>query len=158
MESELNSLTVEQSKTQQIQILMPAHINGHERLFGGKLMEWIDVVAAVVARRHSGKNVTTAFVDSLEFKKAAYVNNTIVLKGQIVFVGKTSMEIRVDTFVEKLSSEQYMINRAYVVMVALDENDKPTRVCGLDLLTDEENDEWNKAIIRRKFRKQHKSD
>ena len=45
------------SQTEQVQILMPEHINGEKRLFGGKLVEWIDIVAAVVARRHSNKNV-----------------------------------------------------------------------------------------------------
>ena len=45
---------VSESRTEQIQILMPEHINGYDRLFGRPLMEWIDVVAAVVARRHSG--------------------------------------------------------------------------------------------------------
>ena len=55
--------TVAQTRTEQIQILMPEHINGYKRLFGGKLMEWIDVVAAVAARRHSNRNVTTAAVD-----------------------------------------------------------------------------------------------
>ena len=60
--------TVAQSRTEQIQILMPEHINGYQRLFGGKLMEWIDVVAGVVARRHSNSEVTTASVDNLQFK------------------------------------------------------------------------------------------
>lgn len=120
--------TVAQSRTEQIQILMPEHINGYQRLFGGKLMEWIDVVAAVAARRHSGYNVTTASVSQLEFKKAAYVNSTIVLKAQLTYVGTTSMEVRVDTFVEYLNGSQEMINRAYLVMVALDENDNPIPV------------------------------
>ena len=57
---------VYESKTTQIQILMPRHINGYNRLFGGKLVEWIDVVAAVTARRHSGCNVTTASIDNLQ--------------------------------------------------------------------------------------------
>ena len=56
-----------ESRTEQVQILMFDTMNGYSRLFGGKLMEWIDVVAAVVARRHSGCNVTTAAVDSLYF-------------------------------------------------------------------------------------------
>ena len=60
---------VSDSRTEQIQILMPAHINGYKRLFGGKLVEWIDVVAAVVARRHSGCNVTTASIDNLSLPK-----------------------------------------------------------------------------------------
>ena len=98
--------TVAQSRTEQIQILMPEHINGYQRLFGGKLMEWIDVVAAVAARRHSGCNVTTASVSQLEFTKAAYVNSTIVLKAQLTYVGTTSMEVRVDTFVEHLNGSQ----------------------------------------------------
>ena len=93
---------VSDSRTEQIQILMPAHINGYKRLFGGKLVEWIDVVAAVVARRHSGCNVTTASIDNLIFAEAAYVNSTVVLIGQMTYVGRTSMEVRVDTFVEGL--------------------------------------------------------
>ena len=100
-------------------ILMPGHINGYKRLFGGKLMEWIDVVAAVVARRHSNCNVTTAAVDNLQFKAAAYTNSTLVLKGKITYAGNTSMEIRVDTFVEDLDGTQKEINTAYLVLVAL---------------------------------------
>lgn len=61
---------VYESKTTQIQILMPRHINGYNRLFGGKLVEWIDVVAAVTARRHSGCNVTTAALIICSFSPA----------------------------------------------------------------------------------------
>ncbi len=152
---QIDAKKVSESLTEQIQILMPEHINGYGRLFGGKLMEWIDVVAAVVARRHSNLNVTTAAVDHLKFKAAAYVSSTVVLKGKITFVGKTSMEVRVDTFVEDLSGEQKMINRAYLILVALDENDKPTIVPRLICETDEEKDEWNSAMIRNEYRKQN---
>ena len=148
--------TVAQSRTEQIQILMPEHINGYQRLFGGKLMEWIDVVAAVAARRHSGYNVTTASVSQLEFKKAAYVNSTIVLKAQLTYVGTTSMEVRVDTFVEYLNGSQEMINRAYLVMVALDENDNPIPVPMLRCETHEEELEWEAARRRRAFYKENK--
>lgn len=149
--------TVSQSITQQIQILMPSDINGYDRLFGGKLMEWIDVVAAVVARRHSNRNVTTAAVGHLEFKAAAYVNSTIVLKGQITYAGRTSMEVRVDTYVEKLNGDQEMINRAYLILVALDEDNMPTPVPQLILETDEEKQEWEAAKLRREFRKKQSS-
>lgn len=151
--SELRAKTVEQSRTEQIQILMPEHINGYKRLFGGKLMEWIDVVAAVAARRHSNCNVTTASVDHLEFKAAAYVNSTIVLKAQLTYVGRTSMEVRVDTFVEDLGGEQTLINRAYLVLVALDENDKPTEVPRLICETPEEKSEWEAGQKRKEYRK-----
>ena len=94
--------SVSASRTEQIQILMPEHINGAGRLFGGKLVEWIDVVASVVARRHSGCNVITAAIDNLQFKAGAYVNDTLVLIGRVTHVGRTSMEVRVDTYVESL--------------------------------------------------------
>lgn len=147
---------VADSRTEQIQILMPEHINGFNRLFGGRLMEWIDVVAAVVARRHSGCNVTTASIDNLQFKAAAYVNSTIFLTGQITYVGKTSMEVRVTTYVEKLDGMRYMINRAYLVLVALDEYDHPVEVPGITPETDEEKLEWEAGKKRCELRKQRR--
>ncbi|EMS73289.1 acyl-CoA thioesterase [Ruminiclostridium cellobioparum] len=147
---------VSDSKTEQIQIIMPEHINGFNRLFGGRLMEWIDIVAAVVARRHSGCNVTTASIDNLQFKAAAYVNSTIFLVGQITYVGRTSMEVRVSTYVEKLDGMRYMINRAYLVLVALDENDHPVQVPGVTLETEEEKLEWEAGKKRCELRKQRR--
>lgn len=147
---------VSDSLTEQIQILMPEHINGYGRLFGGKLVEWIDIVAGVVARRHSCRNVTTASIDNLQFKASAHANSTIVLKGKITYVGKTSMEVCVDTFVEELSGERKLINHAYLVMVALDENERPTEVPPLIIETDEEKAEWESGKKRNELRKQRR--
>lgn len=99
----------DQSRAEQVHIIMKSDINGAGRLFGGRLMEWIDVVAGVVARRHCNHNVTTACIDNLVFKAAAYCGNVVVLKGQVAFVGSTSMEVRVDTFAEALDGTQEMI-------------------------------------------------
>lgn len=148
--------TIAESRTQQIQIVMPEHINGYNRLFGGRLVEWIDVVAAVVARRHSNREVTTVAVDNLHFKAPAYLNDTIVLIGQISYVGNTSMEVRVDTFVETIDGKRSLVNRAYIVMVALDENEMPTPVPGLILETDEERAEWEAGLKRSQLRKQRR--
>jgi acyl-CoA hydrolase len=145
---------VSDSRTEHVQILMPEHINGYGRLFGGKLVEWIDVVAAVVARRHSNRNVTTVFIDNLHFKAAAYVNDTVLIVGRVTYVGKTSMEVRVDTFVESLSRTKTLVNRAYLVMVALDDDEKPTQVPGLVLETGEERREWEAGAERTRQRKQ----
>ena len=144
--------TVENSKTEHVQILTQSTLNGYKRLFGGKLMEWIDIVAAVVARRHCGKNVTTAYIDSLSFEGPAYANDTIVLKGYMTHTGKTSMEICVKTFVENLNGELVLINTAYVVMVALDENDRPSIVPQLVLQNENEQQEWDRAVKRRDLR------
>lgn len=149
--------TVYESLTEQVHIIMPEHINGSKRLFGGRLMEWIDVVAAVVARRHSNSEVTTACVDNLQFKAGAVVNDTIVIKGRITWVGNTSMEVRCDTFAEAVDGKQEMINRAYLVLVAVDENGKPKKVPSLILKSEEDNAEWALGTLRQKMRHERRN-
>lgn len=156
MVAENNAKHVSDSKTTQIQILMPEHINGYNRLFGGKLVEWIDVVAAVAARRHSGCNVTTACIDNLQFQSGAYVNSTIVIEGQLTWVGHTSMEVRVDTFVENLDGKKVHINRAYLIMVALDEEERPTQVPALLCDSDEEKAEFEAGTMRARLRRERR--
>jgi acyl-CoA hydrolase len=151
----MKSKRVKDSITEQVHILTQGNLNGYRRLFGGKLMSWIDVVAAVVARRHSEKNVTTAVVDMLEFKAPAYANDTICIVGKITYVGNTSMEVKVDVYVEELSHERRLINTAYMVMVAIDENEKPTKVPGLILETEEEKLEYESALKRNARRKEY---
>ena len=153
-----NCKRVSESLAEQIQILMPQHINGAGRLFGGQLLEWIDVVAGVVARRHSERNVITAAIDNLQFKEGAYPNDTLVLIGRITYVGHTSMEVRVDTYVESLTGKRRMVNRAYLVLVALDENGNPTEVPGLLLETEEEKLEWEAGLRRRALRKERRAE
>lgn len=143
---------VSASRTEQVQILLFDTMNGYSRLFGGKLMEWIDIVAAVVARRHCGKNVTTAAVDTLQFTAPAYINDTIILSGYITYAGKTSMEVCVRTFVENLDGTRREINKAYLVMVAIDEEGNPVRVPPVIAETEEEKREYTEAIKRREYR------
>lgn len=146
------------SYAEQVQVLTQANINGYNRLFGGQLMEWIDIVAAVVARRHSGKNVTTAVVDTLTFKAPAHPNDTLIICGHLTHVGRTSMEVCVKSYVENLDGTRNLINTAYLVMVALDENERPARVPGLIIESDEEKEEWEAAEKRAALRKQRRSE
>ena len=139
---------VRDSYTEQVQILSQSSLNGYKRLFGGRLMEWIDVVAGVVARRHSNRNVTTAAVDNLRFEGPAYGNETIVLCGYITYTGRTSME--------ELNGHKRLINVAYLVMVALDENERPVEVPRLVLTTEEEKREWEAAVERTRLRKERR--
>lgn len=152
MEGSLIGRTVAHSRTEQVQILMQGTLNGYNRLFGGKLMEWIDVVAAVTARRHCGKNVTTAAVDSLVFKSPAMVNDTILLEGHVTYAGRTSMEVCVTTYVEELNGFRREINKAYLVLVAIDADGKPTLVPPVIPETEEEKREYAEAMERRKNR------
>lgn len=150
---------VSESVTEQVHIIMPSHISGTDRLFGGQLLAWIDEVSAVTARRHSGRNVTTAAIDNLQFKEGVYINNILVLIGRVTYVGKTSMEVRVDTYVEDhLSGIRKVVNRAYLVMVALDDEEKPTEVPGLILETEAERAEWEAGLRRRELRSKRRKE
>lgn len=152
------SKTPSESYTEQIQILNQSSINGFNRLFGGQLLSWIDVVAATAARRHSGKNVTTASIDNLQFIGPAYPNDTLVLTGKLTYVGVTSMEVCVKTYVEQLSGKRRLINTAFLVLVALDENDRPTPVPELTPESHEEHHQWDAGKRRRLLRKQRRKE
>ena len=143
---------VADSLTEQVHILMYSDINGQNRLFGGQLLKWIDEVAGVTARRHCGRNVTTASIDQLSFKDGAYLNETVVLIGRVTYVGRTSMEVRIDTYREDGTGMRYPINRAYFVMVCMGEDGKPAPVPGLILETENERIEWENGKKRRELR------
>ena len=148
--------TVNESKTEQVYIVRAPHINGYGRLFGGQLMQWIDELAGIICRRHSGMGVTTAAIDNLNFKAAAYQNDMIVLVGRMTYIGKTSMEVRIDTFIEQEQGIRKCINRAYIVMVAIDQNGNPIAVPGLKLETENERIEWEGGKRRYQLRKKRR--
>ncbi len=149
---------VQDSQTEQTYLLMSQHLNGCGRLFGGQLLSWIDELAGIVAMRHAGGNVITASIDNLQFKHGAHINDLIVLIGRVTYVGNSSMEIRIDTYVEQSDGSRYPINRAYFVMVALDEREIPKRVPRLKLETLEQEAEWEAAKKRDDLRKQRKAE
>lgn len=151
-EIELKPKKVSDSETQQLHVVIYPDINGFGRLFGGKLLSWIDEVAGATARRHCGRNATTVAIDNLYFKSGAYLNDIIVLIGKVTYVGRTSMEVRVDTYREDADGTRHPINRAYFVMVAMGEDGKPTAVPPLILENDGERMEWNNAQKRRELR------
>ncbi|MDO4322504.1 MAG: acyl-CoA thioesterase [Lachnospiraceae bacterium] len=153
-----NSKKVEDSVVEQAHLLFPAYLNSSHRLFGGQLMMWIDEVAGIVARRHCETRITTAAVDNLQFKEGAKAGEVIVLVGRMTYVGSTSMEVRVDTYVEGMDGIRKSINRAYVVEVAVDENMTPVPVPRLELHTPEQFAEWENGEKRYNFRKKRRQE
>ena len=154
----IEAKTVDDSRVETVHLVMPAHLNGANRLFGGILMQWIDEVAGIVAKRHSMSNVTTASVDNLTFLHGAYQNEMVVIKGKLTWVGSSSMEVCVDTYVENLSGHRERINNAHFMMVALDDHDRPVQVPRLILQTEDERLAWSHGEERQRIRKQRKAD
>ena len=140
--------------TSGVQIVLPQHCNGYEqpRLFGGQIMAWIDIIGAVAARRYTQANVTTVCVDNLIFLQPAFLNDTVVQEAVVTWTGHTSLEVRVDSFVEKLDGSRECINRAYLVFVAIDAESRPIQVPVFVPETPEEKQEYEAALARRKIR------
>ena len=147
---------VTDSISEQVCIVRSPHINGFGRLFGGILMQWMDELAGVVTRRHAGLGVTTAAVDNFQFVSGAYVNDMVVLEGKLTYVGNTSMEVRVDAYVENNEGSRNIINHAYFVMVAIDEHGHPMRVPGLEIETEAQKAEWAGGEKRYQLRKERR--
>ena len=147
---------VKDSMVEIAHIVRPTDLNNAKRLFGGTLMSWIDETAVIVAKRHANMNVTTASVDNLSFLSSAYMRDIMVIIGKITYVGTTSMEVKVESYVEHIHGERELVNRAYITMVGLDDNDRPAKIPELILETPEEIAENEQAKIRRKLRSELK--
>lgn len=149
---------IEDSMTEQQYLVCPAHINSYGRLFGGQLLKWIDELAGIVAMRHCGTTVTTAAIDNLQFKAPAYTGDLVVLRGTVTCVGRSSMEIRVDTYCETLEGVRNMINRAYIDMVAIDSDGNPVEVPDLCIETEGQKWEYEAAQKRKQLRRQRRTE
>lgn len=149
---------VADSVTEQQYLVCPTHINHYGRLFGGNLLKWIDELAGIVAIRHSNGIVTTAAIDNLQFHAPAYAGDMVVLRGQVTYVGRSSMEVRVDTYREALDGTREMINRAYIDMVCIDSNGQPVEVPALELEDEEQRQEYEAAKKRKQLRKQRRQE
>ncbi len=141
-----------------VQIVLPQHCNGYKkpRLFGGQLMAWIDVIGAVAARRYAQNAVTTVCVDNLNFLNPAYLNDTVVQEAVVTWTGRTSLEVRVDSYVETLDGRRTPVNRAYLVFVAIDEKNRPIPVPPFEPETEAERREYALAVERKAQRDRRK--
>ena len=149
---EINGKKVSESTTEQLHCVRYPHLNSLNRLYGGQLLSWIDELGAATARRHCGRDVITVSIDNLHFKSGAFLNDLIILIGNITHVGRTSMEVRVDTYRKDYDGKRYPINRAYLVMVAIGDDGKPAEVPPLILENITQEMEWENALKRKELR------
>ena len=134
-------------------------LNSARRLFGGRLMEWMDDLAAVSATRHTGGHIITAAVDNLQFRKGAKLGDMIVMLARTTYVSRTSMEVRVDVFVEaNETGTRHLINHAYFTEVLIDEEGNPRTIpYGLVPEKETEKMEYEGALKRIRIRRERRS-
>lgn len=146
--------TVEFSKLESVNMLRYEDINGAGRLFGGRLVAWIDDIGAMTAKRHCSIDVTTASIDNLVFKRGAFLNDMVILVSRVTFVGSKSLEVRVDSYIEDADGTRRPINRAYLTYVCVDAEGNALQVpYDIELTTPEEKMEYEAAKKRRENRK-----
>ncbi|MBC7740610.1 MAG: acyl-CoA thioesterase [Bdellovibrionaceae bacterium] len=135
------------------QLVLPTHTNAIGTVFGGTVMSWIDISAAIAAQRHSCSEVVTASIDQLDFIAPIRAGWVVNLKASVNFTSKTSMEIgvRVDAENPK-TSEFFHTASAYLTFVAIGSDGRPKLVPGLDLKTDTEKRRFADAQKRRQLR------
>src|SRR5690242_16363769 len=95
MQKKLKAKSPKDSLTQMTELVLPEHTNALGGLFGGVVMSWIDIAAAICASRHAGKICVTASVDELHFLKPILLGYVVNLTAKITSVHRTSCEIEV---------------------------------------------------------------
>jgi len=125
------------SLTEMTEYVLPQHANALGNVFGGQIMAWVDLCAAICAQRHSGNTAVTAFVDDLKFEQPVRVGEVVRLRAQITATFRTSMEIHVEVEGEDSRTlRRWPCVSALLVFVAIDDARKPTPVPPLLLDSD----------------------
>jgi acyl-CoA hydrolase len=145
---------VSASRAEMTEIVLPSEINPAGKLLGGRVMHWVDMVAAMAAHRHSNSLVTTAAVDYLDFRNPVSVGEIVTLRAQVNRAFHSSMEVGVEVHSENfLTGERKHTTSAFVTFVALDEITwRPKPVPHLIVRTAEERRRYRQAGERRKVR------
>ncbi|TCK92456.1 uncharacterized protein (TIGR00369 family) [Natranaerovirga hydrolytica] len=143
----MHKKNVKDSKTIISILVTPEKSNNHGTMHGGEIMRLMDETAYVVAKKHCSCDVSivTARVDELEFFKPIHIEDVVTVLGEIVFVGKSSMEVYVKVKVDHLSCgarETNMALSAYFTMVAKDDEGNRYEVPRLMLHTKEEKEKY----------------
>jgi acyl-CoA hydrolase len=143
------------SAVQSRYLLMPHQANPHGTAFGGVIMAWIDMIAAMAAQRHCGKEVVTASIDSLSFREPIHIGDHVVLKACVNYVGRSSMEIGVQVIREDpYCGKQIIATTSHLTFVALGENKRPIGVPAILPETADEKRRYENAKLRVQARKE----
>lgn len=131
-------------------MMLPSDANPKGNVFGGMIMKHVDLAAGLVAKRHArNTNCVTASIDRMTFLKPVYIGHALILSARLNYVRKSSMEVEVAIESENLDDgTRVRTGTAFVTMVALDRNGKPTEVPQLDLRTAEDKKHFKEGEAR----------
>src|ERR671924_1180116 len=122
------------------QLMHPEHANLLGNVHGGWIMKLVDEAGALACMRHAQRKVVTVTIDSMDFRQPIRIGDVVILRAEVSYTGRTSMEATVEVHAENpITGTQTHTNTAYLVYVALDDNGRPTPVPQLQAETEDEN-------------------
>ena len=153
MSENLVTRTVAESQSERSEIIFPADANGLGNLFGGRLMQYIDLVGAMAASRHARATTVTASMDHLDFVAPVHVGDLLILKASVNRAFRTSMEVGVKAMVEDVREQRLKhVSSAYLTYVAVDQAGHGLVVPQLICETDNQRRRYEDAGRRREMR------
>lgn len=142
-----------ESYVEMTEIVLPQHTNVFGTIFGGVVLSWVDIAAAICALRHSGKAVVTASFDAMNFLAPIGLGWIVSIKASVNYVSRSSCEVGVRIMAENpMTREHHHTASAYVTMVALDKDGHPSPMPPLILTSEVEKRRHEEASTRRQTR------
>ncbi len=154
-----NAVPMSQSRTVQSRLVLPPpDTNNHNSIFGGRVLAYIDEIAAITAMKHAKGLVVTASIDSVDFLSAAHVGDILEIESIVSSTGRSSMEVYVRVVSRNIETgEEKLTTESFVTMVAVNEEGKPVPVPAIYPETDEEKRLFETGPARREHRKQKRA-
>jgi acyl-CoA hydrolase len=144
---------VSESQSERSEIIFPGDANALGNLFGGRLMQYMDLTGAMAASRHARAITVTASMDHLDFVAPVHVGDLLILKASVNRAFRTSMEVGVKAMVEDVRAQKLRhVSSAYITFVAVDQQGQGLVVPQLELETDHQRRRWEDAGRRREMR------
>ena len=144
---------VSESQSERDEFIFPGVANGLGNLFGGMLMQWIDIVGSMAATRHARAICVTASMDHLDFVAPVHVGELLILKSSVNRAFRSSMEVGVKAMVEDLRTDKMRhVSSAYLTFVAVDMSGNRLVVPQVEPETDHQKRRYEDAGRRREMR------
>lgn len=142
-----------ESRVEMTELVLPSDANPLGTIFGGRVMQWIDIAAGICAARHARRPCVTVLMDALNFHSPILVGEVAVLEARVLAAFNTSLEIGVTVHSEDTATGlRKLCTSAFLTFVAVDERRAPAPVPQLALETDEERVAFAAAQRRREER------
>ncbi|MCO8266973.1 acyl-CoA thioesterase [Haloferax sp. Atlit-12N] len=145
-----STATLDESRTEMTELLLPNDTNNLGRALGGAVLHWMDICGAIAAMRFSNRQCVTASMDHVDFISPIDLGEVAVMEAYVFNVGRTSVDVKVDVHAENPKTDELRkTTTSFLTFVALDDDGKPTPVPRLVCETDEEEELRAEAVAAR---------